>query len=153
MEELFAGHNLDLAEKRRQHAKIAADLGLAWGERHMTYNSRRAQELGKWAEAMGKGDEYHTAVFRAYFADGQNIADEDVLAGLAAAMGLDPAQARRVLARGLYAQAVDNDWERSRTLGVTAVPTFISRGRGVVGAQPYEILARFVQEARKPRQG
>jgi predicted DsbA family dithiol-disulfide isomerase len=32
-------------------------------KRKKTYNSRLAQELGKWAETKGKGDEYHDAVF------------------------------------------------------------------------------------------
>jgi predicted DsbA family dithiol-disulfide isomerase len=42
--------------------------------RLITFNSRRAQELGKWAEALGKGDEFRKVVFKAYFADGKNIA-------------------------------------------------------------------------------
>jgi len=38
--------------------KNAADAeGLPWGTRKMTYNSRLAQELGKWAEEKGRGDE------------------------------------------------------------------------------------------------
>ena len=68
--------------------KVAGELGLPWGERKKTYNSRLAQELGKWAEGKGKGDEYHDAVFRAYFVDGKNIAKTDVLMGLAKAVGL-----------------------------------------------------------------
>jgi predicted DsbA family dithiol-disulfide isomerase len=40
----------------------------------MTYNSRLAQELGKWVETRGKGDQYHDAVFQAYFVDGKNLA-------------------------------------------------------------------------------
>ena len=47
--------------------RAAEELGLPLGERKKTYNSRRAQELGKWAETAGKGDEFHDAVFCAYF--------------------------------------------------------------------------------------
>jgi len=39
---------------------------------------------------------------------------------------------------------VDADWQRAMQLGVTGVPTFVAQGRGVVGAQPYEILERLV---------
>ncbi|NIP49262.1 MAG: dithiol-disulfide isomerase, partial [Gammaproteobacteria bacterium] len=53
----------------------------------MTYNSRLAQELGKWAEQMEKGDAFHDAVFKAYFADGLNIADANILADIANSIG------------------------------------------------------------------
>jgi predicted DsbA family dithiol-disulfide isomerase len=69
--------------------KVAAELRLPWGMRTRTYNSRRAQELGKWAEALGKGDEFHQAVFQAYFVHGRNIADISVLKGIAGTIGLD----------------------------------------------------------------
>jgi predicted DsbA family dithiol-disulfide isomerase len=39
---------------------------------------------------------------------------------------------------------VDVDWERSRALGITGVPTFVVGQRGVVGFQPYEALERFL---------
>ena len=73
-----------------EHLKnVAAELGLPWGLRTRTYNSRRAQELGKWTEALGKGDEFHLAVFQAYFGDGRNIADISVLKEIAGVIGLD----------------------------------------------------------------
>ena len=52
-------------------------------ERNMSYNSRLAQELSKWAEEKGKGDEIHDAFFRAYFVDVKNIGKVDVLAEIA----------------------------------------------------------------------
>ena len=64
----------------------------------MTYNSRRAQELGKWAETKGCGDAFHNAVFRAYFADGRNIADENILGDIAHTVGLNANEARVVIA-------------------------------------------------------
>jgi predicted DsbA family dithiol-disulfide isomerase len=43
--------------------------------------------------------------------------------------------------------AVDADWVRSRTLGITGVPTFVVDGQRLVGAQPYEVLTEFVESA------
>jgi len=82
MEELFADRNIDIPSAMARLKKVARELDLPWGERKKTYNSRLAQELGKWAETKGKGNEYHDAVFRAYFVDGRNIAKTDVLMGL-----------------------------------------------------------------------
>ncbi len=59
--------------------RVTRELGLPFGERTKTYNSRLAQELGKWAESKGMGDPFHAAVFRAYFVDGKNIGDPEAL--------------------------------------------------------------------------
>jgi len=130
-------------------SQAADELGLALTERTRVYNSRRATELGKWAEAQGRGDAFHDAIFRAYFAEGLNISDVAVLREICSHLDLDPDEAERTLAEGDYRNAVDEDWDYSRKLGVTAVPTFLAAGRTVVGAQPYEVLERLVQVARK----
>jgi predicted DsbA family dithiol-disulfide isomerase len=124
--------------------QTAAQLGLPFGERRMTYNSRMAQELGKWAEQNGGGDAFHRAVFRAYFAEGRNIARLNVLMDIVQSTGGDPADARAALEQRRFSDAVDRDWQRSRTMGITAVPTFVSSGRRLVGAQGYRELARLV---------
>ena len=130
----------------RTHLRRTADkLGLAFGDRRMTFNSRRAQELGKWAEAQGRGEAFHRAVFQAYFADGLNIARVPVLKTIAAAAGLRGDDIEAVLTRGDFSEFVDRDWARSHALGVNAVPTFVIDGRRLVGAQTYAALADLVQ--------
>ncbi len=124
--------------------RVAEELGLPLGERTRTYNSRLAQELAKWAEAKGKGDEFHDAVFRAYFVDGRNIAQIDVLAGLAQEAGLSADEARIIVRERSFREAVDADWMRSHQMGITAVPTFVMGREAVVGAQPYEVLEQFL---------
>src|SRR5690348_399790 len=123
--------------------------GLPYGNRTMTYNSRLAQELGSWAQTQPGGEAIHDALFRAYFVDGKNIGDVDVLLDLAKKIGLDEAKAREVLEQRTFKSAVDADWAKSRAYGVTGVPTFVAGGYGVVGAQPYEALESLVQEVRK----
>jgi predicted DsbA family dithiol-disulfide isomerase len=49
-----------------------------------------------------------------------------------------------VLIERHFKDAVDADWQRSRAFGITGVPTFVANGRGVVGAQPYEVLERLL---------
>ncbi len=109
----------------------------------MTYNSRRAQEVGKWAESQTRGEEFHNAVFKAYFADGLNIARIPVLVELAESVGLKGVE--DVLAAGTFKEAVDRDWKYSRTCVITAVPTFVANGRRLVGAQPYNVLEQIVK--------
>jgi len=142
--ELFAGRGVDIEKKLLQLKKVADELGLPWGERKKTYNSRRAQELAKWAESKGKGDEWHDAVFRAYFVEGKNIAKIEELAGLTKSVGLSPDEARIGLQSRSFREAVDADWVRSYQMGITAVPTFVIGRETVVGAQPYAVLEHFL---------
>jgi predicted DsbA family dithiol-disulfide isomerase len=129
----------------RDHIKqVARELGLPFGEREMTFNSRLAQEMGKWAEQMEKGDAFHDAVFRAYFADGLNIADVDILAAIAASVGLDANKALDMIAARTFKEAVDTDWVYAYESGVRAVPTFSMNGQTLVGAQRFNALADFV---------
>lgn len=115
--------------------------------RDMTYNSRLAQELAKWAESRGKGYEIHDPLFRAYFVEVKNLGDREVLADIAKQVGLPPDEAIDVLASRSFKEAVDQDWRRCAELGVTAVPTFVMGDYGLVGAQPYEELERLVAKA------
>ena len=128
----------------RRNKQIAEELGLPWGERKMTFNSRLAQELAKWAECRGRGDAFHAAAFRAYFVDGKNIGKIDGLVGLAENVGLPGPEARTVLQSRTYRQEVDADWDRAYQLGITAVPTFVLGRQMVVGAQPYEALEQLL---------
>ncbi|MCF8033762.1 MAG: DsbA family protein [Desulfarculaceae bacterium] len=148
LEQLFAGSGKDIPAMMERLRAAANAEGLPLGNRSMTYNSRRSQELAKWAEEQGAGPAFHAAAFRAYFADGQNLWESDVLAGLAVKAGLDGQKAIEVVESGAYAEAVDADWAYARSLGVSAVPTFAAGGRGLVGAQPYPELKRLVQAAR-----
>ena len=147
--DLFAGRGYDIPKMQAQmRARMEAE-GLPYGNRTMTYNSRLAQELGAWADTQPGGDAIHDKLFRAYFVDGLDIGDAQVLAGLAESIGLSRQTALEVLEKGTFKQAVDADWDRSHQYGVTGVPTFVAGGSGLVGAQPYEALEELVKQARR----
>ena len=140
LEELFAGRNVHIDEMMTRLREAADEAGLPLGKREKTFNSRLAQELGKWAEPKEKGDQFHNALFRAYFVDGNNIGKIPVLVEIAESVSLPAEEAREVLETRAFKQAVDQDWSRSHAMGVTAVPTFVINNRAIVGAQPYEAL-------------
>jgi len=145
LKELFAKYPMDVEKMLARLREKASELGLPFGERKKTYNSRLAQEMGLWAESKGKGELFHKAAFHAYFADGKNIAKIPVVVELAASVGLPEEDAALVLSKRLYKQAVDEDWKLARMMGITAVPTFVIDSDRVVGAQPYKVLSRFVE--------
>ena len=141
--ELFAGRDIRPIKERLQSLMKVA--GLPYGDRTHTYNSRLAQELGKWADTQEGGAAIHDKLYMAYFVDNVNIADIDELMKIAELAGLDTAIARDVLENRKFKDQVDADWQRSRETGVTGVPTFYANDLMVVGCQPYETLEKFVK--------
>jgi predicted DsbA family dithiol-disulfide isomerase len=121
--------------------------GLPYSRRTHTYNSRLAQELAKWADSQPGFESIHNALYRAYFVDGRNIGDPEVLIDIAQSVGLPADAAREVLADRTFKDAVDADWEESRRRGITGVPSFIAGKSKVVGAQPYNVLADLLRAA------
>ena len=145
--DLFAGRGVDRkAMNAQMKARMDAE-GLPYGERTMTYNSRLAQEVGKWADTQPGGEAIHDAMFRAYFVEARNIGDPDVILDIVKQVGLSVDEAREVIEKRTFKDAIDEDWALSRQLGVTGVPTFVAGRYGVVGAQPYEALERLVERA------
>src|SRR5262245_672194 len=113
----YAERKLD-PEAMYRRMKGLMDLeGLPYGRRTHTYNSRLAQELGKWADTVPGGEALHDALYRAYFVDARNIGDPEILVEIAQSVGLPADEARAVLAERRFKDAVDADWTRSRESG------------------------------------
>ena len=141
---MFADKNSDISKMMTILKRIANRLGLPFCNPNIIYNSRLAQELGKWSEFKGKGHEFHKAAFRAFFVKAQNIGDAHVLVKLAESVGLNAKDAQKVIQERTYKEAVDLDWKRSYELSITEVPTFLFNHQVLVGAQPYETLEMFL---------
>jgi len=120
--------------------------GLPYGKRTHSFNSRLAQELGKWADTLEDGEKLHDALYRAYFVDSKNIGDADVLLEVVGSVGLSVDDARAVIENRTFEAEIDTDWQKSQQYGVTGVPTYVAGGYGVVGAQPYEALEQLMQQ-------
>lgn len=120
----------------------ATSLGLDFGKRTRTYNSRLAQELGLWAEAKNAGEQFHMKTFSAYFSKGLNIAKQEVLLDICSNIGLPTNEAKEILLNRLYKNQVDKDWNESRKLQICGVPTILLGNKKLTGAHPY---SKFVE--------
>lgn len=146
--DLFSGRSLEQIEAQQAQMRGLMKLeGLPYGKRTHTYNSRLAQEIGAWADTQEGGEVMHDALYKAYFVETKNIGVPDVLLEIVEANGLPVEDARKVLEERTFKDAVDEDWQKSRQYGVTGVPTFVAAGHGIVGAQPYETLEKFLESA------
>jgi predicted DsbA family dithiol-disulfide isomerase len=134
-----------LAAARARFEQVANAEGLAYGQRTHWYNSIPAHEAALWADEHGDGEAFRRGVYRAYFADGLNIASTDVLAGLADGLRLDSGDLRAALAEARYRERVNEQFEFARSTGVTGVPAYIAGRYMMVGAQPYEVFCQLIE--------
>jgi len=109
--------------------------------------SRLAHEAVKWAESLGRFEEYHIGLFRAFFSHGKDIGNIDVLLELAADLGLDTQALQNSLAESEFTARVLADKQEAVQAGVRAVPAFAVNGSllaaGVQTAERLkELLAR-----------
>lgn len=103
--------------------------------------SMRALEAAKCANAQGNvpGDEYHNALYRAFFAESRDISDPRVLLQLAADCRLDLDRFTSDFVAGYGRDLVIADYLEAREYWgalTTGVPLVIINGIPLVGAVP-----------------
>lgn len=138
-----------MAGRPRLYAIAREQYGLELNQGPWGINSRPALIGAKFAEAQGVGPAYHDAVMRAYWLEAKSIADLDVLAELARSIGLERTAFLAALTDPVLEQEVLNDIAWAHTNGINGVPALVFQGKYLIsGAQPYEVLARVVDQIR-----
>jgi len=129
--------------ERAEAAGLAIDLGAI----KRTPNTLNAHRLIHWAGIEAKQTPVVTALFHAYFVEGRDIGDIDVLADIADTAGMDAAIVQRLLTSDADRADISARDAHSRQMGVNSVPTFIVAGKHAVpGAQPAELWLKVIDE-------
>lgn len=138
----FLAQHMGIAEAQAQQklddvTATAATVGLDYHyEQVRPVKTVRAHEALHHAKANGLQLELKERLLRAYFVEGHDLADTEVLSALSAEVGLDAAETQRVLDEGRYLSNVQSDISQAREYGINGVPFFVLDGRfGVSGAQ------------------
>jgi predicted DsbA family dithiol-disulfide isomerase len=104
-------------------------------------NSKTALRVTELAREQGLHEQVHDRLMDAYWSEGQNIGDAEVLRRLAVEAGLDAAEVGHVVDGDRYLDRVDASTAQAVSAGVTGVPAFVLDGRSLVlGAQPREVF-------------
>ncbi len=126
-----------------------AELGFTFdmSRRSRVYNTFDAHRLLHWAALEGRQRELKRALFAAYFTEGRNPSDHEVLVDVAARAGLDAQRARAILQSGEYADEV-RERERFYTgHGIHAVPSVIINDQYLIqGGQPVEVFEQVLRK-------
>jgi predicted DsbA family dithiol-disulfide isomerase len=129
-----------------QHARdVGLELDLGGIKR--TPNTLNAHRLIHWAGIEQRQSMVVSAMFRAYFKEGRDISDVEVLADLADTCGMDAALIQRLLATDEDLEGVREKDAGFRKMGVNSVPTFIIAGQHAVpGAQSPEMWRKVIAD-------
>lgn len=111
---------------------------------HNTFN---LHQLLHFADQQGRMHELKQALFAAHFTNGRNISDINVLADIAAEIGLDRSESLAVLEDQRFAKevrAAEQHWQQQ---GIQSVPAVIFNERHLVsGAQGVENFTNILQQ-------
>jgi len=129
------------AANRAMICERAGALGftMAMTDESRIYNTFDAHRLLHWAEAAGCQKALKEALFEAYFTNGRDPSNHDVLVDVAGLAGLDKTEAREVLLNGRFAEDVRQAEAPWRSRGINAVPAVVVNDRYLIsGGQPPE---------------
>ena len=130
----------------QQHADQAA-LEINLEGISVTPNTLDAHRLIHWAGLEGKQTEVVNALFKAYFIDGRDIGDADVLSDIADGVGMDASVVRRLLEGPSDVEENKARDASVRQMGVNSVPTFIVASQHAVpGAQQTDLWLKVIDE-------
>ncbi|CUH77459.1 DsbA family oxidoreductase [Tropicibacter naphthalenivorans] len=150
LEDKFGGQKgaLDAYAPVVEHAEKAG-LTLHLDKIAKTPNTVDAHRLIHWAGIEGVQTPVVSALFRAYFVEGRDIGDAEVLADLADSHGMDASMVLRLLSTEEDRREIVERDAAARGMGVNSVPTFIVAGQHAVpGAQPPELWGKVIEELR-----
>jgi predicted DsbA family dithiol-disulfide isomerase len=129
--------------------QMAKGVGLEYDfDRAVMVNSFKAHRVLQLAKMRGLGDAAEERLFRAFFTEGRNIADDDTLLELGKEAGLNETEIRSSLSDERYSDMVKQDIQEARAIGVTGVPFFVfNRKYAVSGAQPPQAFLQTLEKA------
>jgi predicted DsbA family dithiol-disulfide isomerase len=134
-------------ERAARGAAMFEPHGLVYNPPPIAPRSLDAQRLGEHARAQDLYAPYFERAMDAYWVEGLNIGDHDVLLALATDVGLEGAE--EILATDAYADTVYRSTAEAHALGINGIPAFLLERRLLVlGAHPRETFERaFAQLA------
>jgi predicted DsbA family dithiol-disulfide isomerase len=110
-------------------------------------NSRAALAATEFARESGHDEVLEERIYRAYFNDGENIGDANVVARLAGEVGLNASEVTDAIKSPKYEMRLKNNSLAANQRGVSGVPTFFIGEYPLVGAQSLDAMRAILKRA------
>ncbi len=143
---------ISLEQSKSMHegaVNMAKNAGLNFDfDKALITNSMKAHRILQMAKSKGLGDEMKETFLNAYFVEGKDLSDNQVLISLGKEIGLTEEAITESLTNNDYLNKVKRDIEESRQLGVQGVPFFVfDRKYGISGAQPIDSFIQTIEKS------
>jgi predicted DsbA family dithiol-disulfide isomerase len=139
-------------EERLAKAGVTDGIMFAFDRIARTPNTFEAHRLMWFAQQHKKQDDLAEGLFHAYFSEGRDIGDGQILVDIAAEIGLDRDGARQFLVSGQGVEEVRTEEAAGHRLGIRGVPYFVLNGTyAISGAQPPGIFVSALQKVAADR--
>lgn len=146
IEKVRSANDMDARQRVWQRISAMAEAeGLPIAPPSVFTNSRAALAACEYAREQGKDEEFEARVYRAYFVEGANIGDPELIQRLGAEAGLDPAAVADAIKSPRYEMKLKNNALSANQRQVSGVPTFFIGEFSLVGAQSTEVCRQILR--------
>lgn len=149
------GITLEHAREMNEYVTQAAQqVGLSYNlDKAVVANTLNAHRLIHLAAKHGLADQAEERLFIAYFTEGKDIGNTDILLQLGTEIGLNAEEVKQVLESDRYTQEVQEDQYLAGQVGARGVPFFVFNNKyAVSGAQPSSVFTKALQKAYEEEQ-
>jgi predicted DsbA family dithiol-disulfide isomerase len=143
MEDYF--RNFNPTEMSRYLENFGKDTGVKINNSILA-NSHLSLRANEFAKKHCKFDEFHEAIYKAYFEEDKNIGDINVILETAEKIGLDKGILKAFLESNETEDIIKESSLEAMRKNITGVPTFIISNEVIVGAQPFEVLKESIED-------
>jgi len=145
--EVNATTNTKLKHIVQNVKELAGEDGIEMRPKGIIANSRLALEASEFAKEEGKFHEFHEAVFKAYFEEGKNIGEIEVLLDIGKGVGLPIDKLEECLRKRTMRRRIDENNREAQEKSILGVPTFFFGKLPVFGVQPIEVYRKIIERA------
>jgi len=147
--EKYGLNEQQLADNKQRIQEVGAQAGIDFNfdQRSRIYNTLDCHVLLHLANESGKQTELKLALFKAYFSEGKDISDREVLVGIAASVGIETQAVLAALDDDEIREVVKQEEAQFKQMGIQSVPAFIINNKYLIsGGQPVEAFVQGLQE-------
>jgi predicted DsbA family dithiol-disulfide isomerase len=135
-----------LSEPLRTYAQEA---GLTMRRSAIIPNTMYSLEATEYAQQQGAYEEFHHALYRAYWEHQKNLGDLAVIEEVAVECGLNWPELSHRLETGYYREAVLTQYQDAMEIGIRGIPAFLIGNQLFTGAQPYDVFKLAMSRAQQ----
>ena len=137
-------------KQTQQHMVNAAndvDFDFNFDDKSLMVNTFEAHILLEYAKGFGKQTELKMQLMKAYFSEGKDVSDKNILKQALVDVGLNAEEALSKLNDEKAIEEVRTKQDYWKGMGISSVPTIVfNRKNAVTGAQPVNVLKKFISE-------